>query len=173
MHGLVVGHVTDVHLSYDAAQNTIVAPVQFEVEPERIVGVGAKSIFKTPAEAVAAVLKQGLRATLQSASLITGQQLVALDFVPNAPPVPVTMEGTNFVLPTTAGGGFAGSASVRHRIAQEGQRHSVQADRRQPRRHPAVGERSRRRPAAAPGADGSFRRRWRAPRPSSRIWTAA
>ena len=35
MHGLVVGHVTDVHLSYDAAQNKIVAPVRFEVEPER------------------------------------------------------------------------------------------------------------------------------------------
>jgi paraquat-inducible protein B len=108
MHGLVVGHVTDVHLSYDAAQNKIVAPVRFEVEPERILGVGAKSIFKTPAEAMAAVLKQGMRATLDSASLITGQQLVALDFVPNAPPVPVTMEGTDFVLPTTSGGGFAG-----------------------------------------------------------------
>lgn len=108
MHGLVVGHVTDVRLSYDAAKNTIVAPVRFEVEPERILGVGAKSIFKTTAEAVAAVLKQGLRATLDSASLITGQQEVALDFVRNAPPVPVTMEGTDFVLPTTSGGSFAG-----------------------------------------------------------------
>ena len=108
MHGLVVGHVTDVQLSYDAAKNTVVAPVRFEVEPERILGVGAKAIFKTPAEAVAAVLKQGLRATLDSASLITGQQEVALDFVPNAQPVPVTMEGTDFVLPTTPGGSFAG-----------------------------------------------------------------
>jgi paraquat-inducible protein B len=108
MHGLVVGHVTDVRLAYDAAKNTIVAPVRFEVEPERILGVGAKSIFKTPAQAVAAVLRQGLRATLDTASLITGQQEVALDFVPNAQPVPVTMEGTDFVLPTTSGGSFAG-----------------------------------------------------------------
>jgi paraquat-inducible protein B len=108
MHGLVVGHVTDVHLSYDRAQNKIVAPVRFEVEPERILGVGAKAIFKTPAEAMAAVLKQGMRATLDSASLITGQQLIALDFDPNAPQVPVQMEGTDFVLPTTSGGGFAG-----------------------------------------------------------------
>jgi paraquat-inducible protein B len=108
MHGLVVGHVTDVRLSYDAAKNTIVAPVRFEVEPERILGVGAKAIFKTPAQAVAAVLRQGLRATLDTASLITGQQEVALDFVPNVPPVPVTMEGTDFVLPTTSGGSFAG-----------------------------------------------------------------
>jgi paraquat-inducible protein B len=33
----------------------------------------------------------GLRATLQSANLITGQMLVALEFVPNAPPATVTM----------------------------------------------------------------------------------
>jgi paraquat-inducible protein B len=45
---------------------------------------------------------------LDTASLITGQQEVALDFVPNVPPVPVTMEGTDFVLPTTSGGSFAG-----------------------------------------------------------------
>ena len=108
MHGLVVGHVTDVQLVYDAAKDTIVAPVRFEVEPERILGVGAKSIFKTPADAVAAVMNRGLRASLQSASLITGQQVVALDFVRDAPPATVTMDGSDFVLPTTEGGGFAG-----------------------------------------------------------------
>ena len=35
------------------------------------------------------LLKKGLRASLQSASLITGQQYVALEFVPNAPPAEV------------------------------------------------------------------------------------
>ena len=65
-------------------------------------------MFKTDAEAVEALLKGGLRASLQSASLITGQQMVALDFVPDAPPAAVTMEGEDFVLPTTEGGGFAG-----------------------------------------------------------------
>ena len=95
-------------LVYDPAKDAIVAPVRFEVEPERILGVGAKSIFKTPAEAVAAVVKRGMRASLQSASLITGQQVVALDFVRDAPPATVTMDGSDFVLPTTEGGGFAG-----------------------------------------------------------------
>ena len=108
MHGLVVGHVTGVQLVFDPAKDVIVAPVRFDVEPERILGVGAKAVFKTPAEAVAAVVNRGMRASLQSASLITGQQVVALDFVRDAPPVTVTMDGSDFVLPTTEGGGFAG-----------------------------------------------------------------
>jgi paraquat-inducible protein B len=110
MHGLKVGQVTDVRLTYDRAKDVIVAPVRYEIEPERIVGVGQR-VFKNAQEAVAAVLNKGLRASLQSASLITGQQVVALDFVTGAPPAPVTMEEGDFVLPTTEGGGFAGLAS--------------------------------------------------------------
>ena len=107
IHGLVVGHVTDVRLVYDKAKDTIVAPVRYEVEPERVVGVGTR-VYATDADAAGALLKQGLRATLQSASLITGQQQVALDFEPKAAPAEVKMEDGYFVLPTTAGGGFAG-----------------------------------------------------------------
>ena len=40
MHGLKIGEVTDVRLMYDEAKKAIVAPVYFEVQPERIVGVG-------------------------------------------------------------------------------------------------------------------------------------
>lgn len=107
MHGLTVGHVTDVRLAYDKATDKVTAPVRYEVEPERIVGVGV-DVYKTAQEGVEAMLKQGLRATLQSASLITGQQQVALDFLPKEPPVEVTMQDGYFVLPTAAGGGFAG-----------------------------------------------------------------
>ncbi len=110
MHGLKIGEVRDVRLTYDPASDAIVAPVQYEVQPERIVGIG-KRVFKTDAEAVDALLKRGLRASLQSTSLITGQQSVALDFVANAPAVEVKQEGSDFVIPTTEGGGFAGLAS--------------------------------------------------------------
>jgi paraquat-inducible protein B len=107
MHGLKVGEVTDVRLSYDATKDNVVAPVRFEVEPERVVGAG-KRVFKTDAEAVDALLKRGLRASLQSASLITGQQMVTLEFVPDAPAAEVTMDGPDYVVPSTEGGGFAG-----------------------------------------------------------------
>jgi len=111
MHGLQVGYVTDVRLEYDRDRDIVVAPVRYTVEPERIVGVGQR-VYQTDRESVEAVVNKGLRASLQSASLITGQQVVALDFVADAPEVSVTMQGGDFVLPTTEGGGFAGLASA-------------------------------------------------------------
>jgi paraquat-inducible protein B len=112
IHGLVVGRVTSVRLRYDPVKDTVTAPVEYYVEPERIMGAG-KQVFATAREGVEAVLQRGLRASLESASLITGQQMVTLDFVKDAPAVAVEMEGQDFVLPTTEGGGFAGlQASV-------------------------------------------------------------
>src|SRR5690349_18541336 len=107
VHGLKVGEVTDVRLTYDVAKDAVLAPVRYEVEPERVVGVG-KRVFNTDEESVQALLKRGLRASLQSANLITGQQNVALDFVTDAPPAEVSMDGPDFVVPATEGGGFSG-----------------------------------------------------------------
>lgn len=110
MHGLKIGEITDVRLAYNPSLKAIVAPVRYEVQPERIVGVGQR-IYANDEETVKALLKRGLRASIQSTSLITGQQSVALDFVEDAPDVEMTQEGADFVLPTTEGGGFAGLAS--------------------------------------------------------------
>jgi paraquat-inducible protein B len=107
MHGLVVGHVTSVSIMYDATKDTIVAPVHYDFEPERIIGIGRR-IYPSTRDAVQDALNRGLRASLQSGSLITGQQMVSLDFVKGAPPATVEMEGQAFVLPSTEGGGFAG-----------------------------------------------------------------
>jgi paraquat-inducible protein B len=107
MHGLKIGQVTGVRLAYDPAKQALVAPVQFEVQPERFLGVG-KRIYANPREGVDELVKRGLRATLQSANLLTGQMMVALDFVPNAPAATVAMQGDAFVLPTVDTGGFSG-----------------------------------------------------------------
>jgi paraquat-inducible protein B len=107
MHGLQVGQVTDVRLTYDAAKDAVLAPVRYELEPERVIGVG-KRVFNTDAESMDVLLKKGLRASLQSANLITGQQNVALEFDTDASPTEVTMDGPDYVVPATEGGGFAG-----------------------------------------------------------------
>ena len=106
MHGLKVGTVTDVQLAYDPASQTIVAPVRFQIQPERILGVGARAVFPTVKDAANEMMKRGLRTKLESASLITGQQVVSLVFVPDAPPISLTMEAGDFVLPSTEGGGL-------------------------------------------------------------------
>jgi paraquat-inducible protein B len=110
VHGMKIGEVTDVRLTYSATANAIVAPVRYEVQPERIVGIGNR-VFETDHQAVDTFLKQGLRANLQTTSLITGEQSVALDFVANATPAEVKQEGTDFLIPSTEGGGFANLTS--------------------------------------------------------------
>jgi len=107
MHGLTIGHVTNVALHFDPSTNTVLAPIHYELEPERILGIGAKAAFASPMEAAAAMAKRGLRASLQTTNLLTGQQAVALEFVPNAPPVPITTEGPDFVLATMEGAGIS------------------------------------------------------------------
>jgi len=106
LQGFTVGQVKDVRLIYDPVKDRVVAPVRYELEPERVLGVGNR-VFKTPEEGAAALVKQGLRATLETTSLLTGQKAVVLKFIPNAPPVTVTKEGEDFVLPSVEGGGFA------------------------------------------------------------------
>ena len=107
LHGLKVGQVTGVRLTYDTAKDQILAPVRFEVEPERVLGIGHE-VFKNAQEGMDLLVGLGLRATLQSANLITGQMLVALEFVPDAPAATVTESDGAFVMPTTEAGGFSG-----------------------------------------------------------------
>ena len=58
-------------LNYDPVKGTILAPVRYEVQPERIVGVGEQGL-QDRRRTRSRPVKQGLRASLQSASLITG-----------------------------------------------------------------------------------------------------
>src|SRR6516164_4769467 len=55
VHGLKVGQVTEVRLNYDRAKDTVLAPVRFELEPERVVGVGVR-VYKTDEESVEALV---------------------------------------------------------------------------------------------------------------------
>jgi paraquat-inducible protein B len=106
MHGLKVGQVMDVRLSYDLAKDAVLAPVRLEIQPERIVGIGHQ-LFKDTDEIVNILVAKGLRATLQSGNLLTGEMLVSLEVVPDAPPATVTMQDGAFVFPTSDSGGLS------------------------------------------------------------------
>jgi paraquat-inducible protein B len=108
LHGLKIGEVTDVGLVYDPKIDRILVPVHYQVEGERIAGVAASERARNaPLGSVAAeMVKRGFRATLQSSNLITGQKVVAIEYVPDAPPAEVGREGDDFVIPSTETGGF-------------------------------------------------------------------
>jgi paraquat-inducible protein B len=105
LHGLKIGEVTDVGLVFDPKTDRIVVPVRYRIEPQRIAGIAAATGL--PVGTIAAdMVKHGLRATLQSPSLISGEKIVALEFVPDAPPAELAMDGGVLVVPTSDAGSF-------------------------------------------------------------------
>lgn len=106
--GLRVGEVTDIALEYDAKRDSIVAPVHFLVQPERISGVKLAQ-SRGPLENTRMLVQRGLRAQLKSTNLITGQMAISLEMVPDAEPAELGMEGNVIVMPSLPGQ-FAGIA---------------------------------------------------------------
>ncbi len=105
LHGLKIGEVTDVGLKFDPAAGRIVAPVSFRIDAERIGGIPVTPGI-TPGTIAAEMVKRGFRATLQAPSLISGQKVVAIEWVANAPPAEMTRDGDIFLMPSSEGGGF-------------------------------------------------------------------
>jgi paraquat-inducible protein B len=103
LHGLKIGTITGVGLRYDRASDMVVVPVHYTVEPERIVDAPIGDA-KDTASVIDALVKRGLRAKLDTASLLTGQKQVALDFLPDAPAAPSGMEGNSFIVPAAPAG---------------------------------------------------------------------
>jgi paraquat-inducible protein B len=105
LHGLKVGEVTDVDLVYDPKLDRVIVPVHYRVEAGRVNNIAAAE--KTDPERLAEeMIKRGLRATLQSTSLITGQKVIALERVDDAPPAKLEREGNVYVIPASEVGGF-------------------------------------------------------------------
>ncbi|MBX9946688.1 MAG: MlaD family protein [Reyranella sp.] len=105
LYGLKVGEVTEVSLIYDPRSEAIVAPVRYRIEADRITGIAAAENLP-PGTIAAAMVKRGLRATLQAPSLISGQKIVALEMVPDAPPAELVQQGNVFIVPSSEVGGF-------------------------------------------------------------------
>jgi len=87
--GKQVGEVTDIQLVYDKEQQKITVPVTFTVDYGRLALKGneedASQIYDSHIARTNLFVKQGLRAQLQTGSLLTGQLFVAMDFFPDAP----------------------------------------------------------------------------------------
>jgi len=88
--------------------------VRFAIQPDRIADVQPFE-KRGPLENARILVAKGLRAQLQSANLLTGQMLVALEIVPDAAPAELRVEGDVLVLPTVPGqiaGAMAAASQV-------------------------------------------------------------
>jgi paraquat-inducible protein B len=117
LFGLTVGRVAEVGLSYDSATLNLRPRVLVTFYPERLsLNLTAKEradaatdVGKMSLQARARVLRhlvedRGLRAQLQTGSLITGDLFVAFDYAPNAPKANVDWNKEPLELPVASGG---------------------------------------------------------------------
>lgn len=89
-HGLSLGEVTAVSFEYDTGRKRFAADVDAAIYPERLgnayltLNAQVKAANGGPDGVFRMLVDQGLRAQLRSGNLLTGQQYIALDFVPKA-----------------------------------------------------------------------------------------
>jgi paraquat-inducible protein B len=117
--GIKIGSVLDIRLEYDNKNTSFSIPVLIAVEPERIIEHDTQQVDRTD-ETLQDMVKNGLRARLQTGSLITGQLFVELDMFPEAPVV-MRGDGTSRYpeLPTIEAANFAAiTKSVQDLVAK-------------------------------------------------------
>ena len=102
--GIQIGTVTDVHLIMDDATTTIRARVTYDLQPDRVFPSQQVDRESDPSAVTGSLVRQGMRAVLESGNLLTGQKVISLEFVPNAPAETVTKEGEAMVMPSQGGG---------------------------------------------------------------------
>jgi paraquat-inducible protein B len=108
--GIVIGEVKSVGVEYEKGFSRIRFPVEVDVYPERL---WSRSRSGQPAAAysegqdriiVDQLIAHGMRAQLRTASLLTGQLYIAMDFFPDAAAASVDWSRTPPVVPSQPGG---------------------------------------------------------------------
>lgn len=103
--GAQIGQVQHVELEYDDRTRILHTPVVIAIDPTRVKVVNgparsAPEVAQDFAAHMEEWVKHGLRARLTSASFITGQQIVSLDMVPDAPPARVERVDSQLQIPS-------------------------------------------------------------------------
>jgi paraquat-inducible protein B len=106
--GIVIGEVTAIHTHFDPARKEFSIPVEVSIFPERLISSddSGGSVERIPLERKVMadyLVSKGMRAQLRTASLLTGQLYVAIDFFPSAPKVTMDWSKKTPQLPTVPG----------------------------------------------------------------------
>jgi paraquat-inducible protein B len=112
LHGIKVGEVQSVNLTYDKQLDNVVVPVRFNVEPDRIEQLDLPYGGDLD-KMMAALVHRGLQVRVESASLITGAMRLAMELPTDAKPGTFAKDGDAYIIPAAEGGGdLATSASA-------------------------------------------------------------
>ncbi len=84
--GIRIGTVTDVTLAWHERVGGLVVQARLELEPERVSPIDADTGEPTRRVSLEELVESGLRAQLKTASLLTGELYVDLDFRPESGP---------------------------------------------------------------------------------------
>jgi len=114
-NGIKVGTVLDVRLEFDSENAEFRIPVLIEIEPERIIERGGHKIA-SPYETLNKLVERGLRASLQTGSLLTGQLYVGLSMRPETPINLIAEETPYPQLPTIRAADFGSIAQSAERF---------------------------------------------------------
>jgi paraquat-inducible protein B len=107
--GITAGEVRRVDLEYDPVNTRFLQVVEANLFPDRLRSRYRDAARRalpdlTPAQRIQRFVEHGLRGKLTSANLLTGQQYVALDFFPKAPPARTDASKAPIEIPTISGG---------------------------------------------------------------------
>ena len=83
--GVRIGEVDDIALHYYRQELVFKIPVMIVLYPEKVIGMGLELSLHEEMNSWKKLLDDGLRATLEMQSIVTGQLLIALDFHKDAP----------------------------------------------------------------------------------------
>ncbi|HEY8218941.1 MAG TPA: MlaD family protein [Methylobacter sp.] len=101
LRGIPIGRVTEINLELDKKTAEIHIPVTVELEPDRIKEINDDNTISDK-DIMTRLINKGLRAQLQTGSLLTGQLLVDLDFHPKSKIVLNDNQSVYPEFPTTA-----------------------------------------------------------------------
>ena len=106
--GIVIGEVSAINTHFDPATREFSIPVEVNIFPERLIPRDewkdqGGQISSARKEFADYLVSKGLRAQLRTASLLTGQLYIAIDFFPSAPKVTMDWSKKTPQLPTVPG----------------------------------------------------------------------
>jgi paraquat-inducible protein B len=102
LHGLKIGEVSGVSLVYDRASDSVVVPVHFNLEPERVAMLDLPNGGDLDAR-LRDLVRRGLRIKLETANFLTGQKQLSFDIYPNVGQDQMGKDGDAYVIPVFGG----------------------------------------------------------------------